>query len=173
VHRDLKPENVMILAAPDGRDEIKIMDFGLAKVLDSGTGATESATIVGTAMGTLGYMSPEALIGGPVDERADIFAIGVMLVETIVGVRPFAGQSPQATLAALLHGEYHLPGDSPESRALDAIAQRCLAKDPRDRYGSATELAKDLIPALASGADVPARGAASTPDAPTVGEITR
>jgi tRNA A-37 threonylcarbamoyl transferase component Bud32 len=138
VHRDLKPENVMIVAAPDGHEEIKIMDFGLAKVLDAGTGATESVTIAGTAMGTLGYMSPEALTGGPVDERTDIFAIGVMLVETIVGARPFAGHSPQATLAAQLHGEYHLPGDSAEARALDAIAQRCLAKDPRDRYGSET-----------------------------------
>ena len=148
VHRDLKPENVMIVDTPGG-DELKVMDFGLAKVLDAGTGATESVSVAGTAMGTLGYMAPEVLTGGVVDERADIFAVGVMVVETLVGARPFGGQHPQEILAALLQGEYHLPGDSAEIRALDAVVQRCLAKDPRDRYGSAAELAKDLVSTLA------------------------
>ena len=101
-------------------------------------------SIAGTAMGTLGYMAPEVLTGGIVDERADIFAIGVMVVETLVGARPFGGQHPQEVLTALLQGEYHLPGGSAEIRALDAVVQRCLAKDPRDRYGSAAELAKDF-----------------------------
>src|SRR5439155_11558861 len=73
VHRDLKPENVMIVATPSGGDELKIMDFGLAKLLDSGTGVTETVTAAGMAMGTLGYMAPEVLTGGAVDERADIF----------------------------------------------------------------------------------------------------
>ena len=100
-------------------------------------------------MGTLGYMAPEVLIGGLVDERADIFAIGVMVVETLTGVRPFGGQTPEAILTALLRSEYHLPGTSAEIRALDTVVQRCVAKDARDRYGSAAELAKDLVPALA------------------------
>ena len=147
VHRDLKPENVMIVETPDG-DAVKIMDFGLAKVLHSGTGATESVSVAGTAMGTLGYMAPEALNGGVVDERADIFAIGIMVVETLVGARPFGGQNPHEILTALLRTEYHLPGGSAEIRALDAVVQRCLAKDPRDRYGSAAELAKALTPTL-------------------------
>ena len=73
---------------------LKIMDFGLAKVLDAGTGVTESVTMAGTAMGTLGYMAPEVLTGGLVDERADLFAIGVMVVETLTGLRPFTGQTP-------------------------------------------------------------------------------
>lgn len=148
VHRDLKPENVMIVDGPSG-DAVKIMDFGLAKVMDSGPGVTESVTAAGTAMGTLGYMAPEVLTGGAIDERADLFAIGVMAVETLTGARPFRGQTQQETLVALLHHEYHLPGQSPEVRALDAIVQRCLAKDPRDRYASAEELAADLIPAVA------------------------
>jgi hypothetical protein len=151
VHRDLKPENVMIVPAAGG-DAVKIMDFGLARVIDAGTGVTESVSLAGTALGTIGYMSPEALTGGLVDERADLFAIGVMAVETVTGTRPFTGQTPEQVLTALLRGEYHLPGTSPEIRALDAIVQRCLAKDPRDRYGSAAELACDLVPALASSA---------------------
>jgi eukaryotic-like serine/threonine-protein kinase len=166
VHRDLKPENVMIVEASgvDRRvspepgamqrataETLKIMDFGLAKVSDAGTGVTESVTIAGTAMGTIGYMAPEALTGGLVDERTDLFAIGVMVVETLTGMRPFTGHTPEQVLTALLSGEYHLPGISAETRTLDAIVQRSLAKDPRDRYGSAAELAADLVPALARG----------------------
>ncbi len=155
VHRDLKPENVMIVSpktnegAGEEADHIKIMDFGLAKVLDAGTGATESVTISGTALGTLGYMAPEALTGGLVDERTDLFAIGVMAIETVTGSRPFTGQTPEQVLTALLRSEYHLPGTGVEMRTLDAIVQRCIAKDPRDRYASASELARDLVPALA------------------------
>jgi len=152
VHRDLKPENVMIVEAKGGgdelKDELKIMDFGLAKVLDAGTGVTESLTKDGAVMGTFGYMAPEVFTGGPVDERADIFAIGVMTVETLVGERPFGGQTTHEILTTLLHSEYHLPGESIEIRALDAVVQRCLAKDPRDRYGSASEVAKELVPTL-------------------------
>ena len=151
VHRDLKPENVMIVEAPRGdqvKDELKIMDFGLAKVLGGGTGVTESLTQAGAVMGTFGYIAPEVFTGGPTDERADIFAVGVMVVETVAGALPFDGQTPHEMLSALLHGDYHLPGNSVEIRALDAVVQRCLAKDPRDRYGSADEVAGDLVPTL-------------------------
>lgn len=148
VHRDLKPENVMVVDTSGG-EALKIMDFGLAKVLDSGTGATESVSVAGTAMGTLGYMAPEVLTGGLVDARADIFAVGVMVVETLTGVRPFGGSTQQEILLALLQSEYHLPGDSAETRRIDDIVQRCVAKDPRDRYGTAANLATDLVPALA------------------------
>jgi hypothetical protein len=147
-----------------------IMDFGLAKVMDA-TGATESVTVA-TAMGTLGYMAPETLTGAVVDERADLFAIGVMVVETFVGARPFDGETPQAVLAAPLHSDYHLPGASPETRALDAVVRRCLAKDPRDRYGSAAELAKDLVPALARCGDVEARLGPAASRSPTRGGLT-
>src|SRR5262249_31291844 len=132
VHRDLKPENVMIVGG-----EVKIMDFGLAKVLNTGTDVTELVTVAGMAMGTFGYMAPEVLTGGAVDERADLFAVGVMIVETLVGARPFSGQTPQEILRAPLQSDYHLPGDSAAIQGLDAVVQRCLAKDSRDRYGSA------------------------------------
>src|SRR5215510_7676101 len=157
VHRDLKPENVMIVEA-GGADELKIMDFGLAKVVGSGAEVTESLTEAGAVMGTFGYIAPEVFTGGTVDERADIFAIGIMTVETLVGERPFGGQTPHEVLTTLLNSEYHLPGTSFEIRALDAVVQRCLAKDPRDRYGSASEVAKELVPALARCAGFEARG---------------
>ncbi len=169
VHRDLKPENVMIVEAAGGGDELKIMDFGLAKVVGGGTGISESLTEAGAVMGTLGYIAPEVFTGGPVDERADIFAIGVMVVETLVGARPFGGQTPHEVLTSLLHSEYHLPGESIEIRALDAVVQRCLAKDPRDRYGSATEVARVLVPTLARCADFQARPGVTIPGTPALG----
>jgi len=158
VHRDLKPENVMIVETAGGGEELKIMDFGLAKVLDGATGLSESLTQAGAVMGTFGYIAPEVFTGGAIDERVDIFAIGVMLVETLVGERPFLGQTSHEVLTAVLNSEYHLPGDSVEIRALDAVVQRCLAKDPRDRYGCVSEVAKELVPTLARCAGFEARG---------------
>jgi hypothetical protein len=169
VHRDLKPENVMIVEGPGRADELKIMDFGLAKVLDGGTGVTESLTKDGAVMGTFGYMAPEMFTGGPVDERADIFAIGVMTIETLVGERPFGGQTTHEVLTAVLNSEYHLPGESIEMRALDGVLQRCLAKDPRDRYGSATEVAKELVPALTRCARFEGRHIVTIPDTESPG----
>jgi serine/threonine protein kinase len=176
VHRDLKPENVMIVSPkPDDKqraeaDELKIMDFGLAKVLEAGTGVTESVSVAGQAMGTLGYMAPEVLTGGVVDERADIFAIGVMVVETLTGSRPFRGSTQQEIFLALLQSEYHLQGESAEIRALDVILQRCLAKDVRDRYSAAAELAKDLVPALARCRGFGGPHHLTMSDSPTLGE---
>jgi eukaryotic-like serine/threonine-protein kinase len=130
---------------------------------------SESLTEAGMVMGTLGYIAPEVFTGGPVDERADIFAIGVMVVETVVGARPFDGQTPHEIITTLLHSDYHLPGESPEIRALDAAVQRCLAKDPRDRYGSASEVAAELVPVLARCAGLDACHGVTIPDAPVLG----
>src|SRR5215472_12567275 len=169
VHRDLKPENVMIVQAAGGVDELKIMDFGLAKVVGGGTGISESLTEAGAVMGTFGYIAPEVFTGGPVDERADIFAIGVMAVETFVGARPFDGQTPHEIITSLLHSDYHLPGESFEIRALDAVVQRCLAKDPRDRYSSAAEVATELVPTLARCAGLEAGYGVTIPNTPASG----
>ena len=91
------------------------------------------------------------------------------VAETVTGARPFTGQTVEQSLTAVLHGEYHLPGASPQIRHLDAVVQRCIAKDPRDRYGSAAELVTDLIPALASCGAVSTPEGASASDAPTLG----
>jgi hypothetical protein len=166
IHRDLKPENVMIVPAGQMGERLKIMDFGLAKVHEAGTGVSETLTVAGVAMGTLGYMSPEELAGTPVDARADIFAVGVMLVESLTGARPFAGRTPQEIIASLLQTDYHLPGESAEAQVLDAIIGRCLAKEPHDRCSSAAGLAVDLLPALVQYAGSAAQGPASA-DLPT------
>ena len=110
------------------------------------------------------------LTGGLVDERADLFAVGVMLVETLTGTRPFGGATQQEILLALLQGECHLPGDLAETRLLDAIVQRCLAKDPRDRYGSVADVAKDLVPALGRSVGFGAHRASTISESPTLGD---
>ena len=159
----------MILETAGGADDLKIMDFGLAKVLSGEKSVSESLTEAGVVMGTFGYIAPEAFSGGPVDERADIFAIGVMVVETVVGARPFRGQTPHEIITSLLHSEYHLPGSSIEIRALDAVLQRCLAKDPRNRYCSATEVATELVPTLIRCADFDAHRGVTVPDTSALG----
>jgi serine/threonine protein kinase len=148
VHRDLKPGNVIAQQAGSPALMVKILDFGLAKLDSADRLASETMTAPGAVMGTLGYMSPEQLLGVEVDHRADLFAIGVMLVETLTGVRPFQGDTYGELSRALLHDAYHLPRSTPEAVALDSLLQRCLTKDARDRVSSAAELRRDLIPAL-------------------------
>ena len=127
VHRDLKPEN--ILRTGDGN--VKILDFGIAQFTDR---TLTQLTVAGAVMGTPAYMAPEQLAGGDVDFRADHYAIGVLLVEMTTGVHPFAsGSIPRA----------------PIPEPLNAIANRCMARDPRDRYGSTRELLAALESASA------------------------
>jgi tRNA A-37 threonylcarbamoyl transferase component Bud32/GAF domain-containing protein len=148
VHRDLKPGNVIAQQAGSPAFRVKILDFGLAKLDSADRLASDSMTAPGAVMGTLGYMSPEQLLGGEVDHRADLFAIGVMLVEVLTGRRPLQGDNYGELSGALLHDTFHLPRPTPEAVALDAILQRCLAKEARDRVSSAAELRRELIPAL-------------------------
>lgn len=161
VHRDLKPENVIGRHDDASRQTVKILDFGLAKFrpLDSATSGTLTAS--GVVVGTFGYMAPEQLLGKDVDERTDIFALGVMLAEMLTGQRPFAGDTYAELLRAVLLDSYHLPRTSLQSRTLDQLLQRCLAKEPHDRPASMGEL-RDIIPALRA---CPPLNAA-TPDSP-------
>jgi Tol biopolymer transport system component len=147
VHRDLKPSNILI--TPKGG--VKLLDFGLAKLGSSDTPLDDAAltrgiTAAGTILGTLHYMSPEQLQGGVADARSDIFAFGLVLYEMLTGKRAFDGASAASIIAAILER----PAPSVAAVApsvLDRLLQRCLAKDPDERWQSARDVkaALDLI----------------------------
>jgi serine/threonine-protein kinase len=99
-------------------------------------------------MGTFGYMSPEQLTGGEVDERSDLFSIGVIVVEALTGQRPFTGATYHELLTNILQKPFHLDHTSPEAERLDAVLQKCLAKDRAARFNSAAEMQAELIPAI-------------------------
>lgn len=138
VHRDLKGSNVMVTR--DGR--VKVLDFGLAKRLsgkEAEATSTQGLTEAGTVMGTLAYMAPEVLRGEPADPRADLWALGVLLYEAVAGVLPFQGKTGFETSSAILReSPAPLPPRAPAG--LRAIVQRCLAKDPAERYARAGEV---------------------------------
>lgn len=144
IHRDLKPSNIMV--PPDGR--VRVLDFGIAKLNapvtaafgDTTTRAT--ATAPGAVLGTAGYMSPEQAEGRPLDARSDIFSLGALLYEMTSGRRPFKGDSPMATMAAVLGSEPaplgELRRDVPPELA--RLIMRCLRKDPARRVQSMADL---------------------------------
>ena len=152
IHRDLKPDNILISKGEDNQIEVRLLDFGLAKItlpeLMEMNSATAAVTTPGTVVGTFGYMSPEQLMGTGVDERSDLFSLGVMVVEVLTGSRPFAGKTYPELLTSILQESFHLPTDSPEAEHLDAVLQKCLAKDRDDRFASAGAMQKELIPAI-------------------------
>jgi hypothetical protein len=165
VHRDLKPENVLVIAGAQGNAMLKILDFGLAKLEAGETTESTALTAAGAVLGTIGYMSPEQLKGEAVDERADIFSLGVMIVEALTGARPFQGATQHELVRAILQGDWRLPGDSEEIRALDHALQRCLARDRDRRYRTIEEMQQAVIPAIRQilpFASVPESGPAGT-----------
>jgi predicted Ser/Thr protein kinase/WD40 repeat protein len=149
LHRDLKPDNVMV--SKDGF--VKILDFGLAKLgaaTFDGVSELETAARPGTSpgavMGTVGYMSPEQASGRPVDFRSDQFSLGAVLYEMVTGTRPFVRKTSAETLVAIIREEPEDPGKlNPRSPApLRWLIERCLEKDPEDRFSSTRDLARDL-----------------------------
>jgi serine/threonine protein kinase/Tol biopolymer transport system component len=143
-HRDLKPANVMI--SNDGR--VKVLDFGLAKQQSSENFQTQTvhATAEGKILGTVAYMSPEQAQGKAVDQRSDIFSLGIVLFEMATGERPFKGDSSVSVLSSVLKDTPPLVTDlRPElPREIARIIRHCLAKDPEARYQSAKDLRNDL-----------------------------
>jgi serine/threonine-protein kinase len=164
VHRDIKPGNIMVLA--DGR--VKIMDFGIARLNES-TVKTQTGVLLGSPQ----YMAPEQIIGQPLDHRADIFSLGLVLYEMLTGTKPFAGEDiPELTFKVA-----NLPAAPPSHLApdlppvIDFIIARALKKKPDERYASAAEMAKDLHAAMdevraAEAASGERASAATVPDMP-------
>ena len=147
VHRDLKPDNVLITRANDSVS-VKLLDFGIAKSRVSDLADSATHTLPGTVLGTLGYMPPEQLAGAGADERSDLFAVGVMLHESLAGERPFKGR----TLLELLHAMHQTrPALPPGLAACDALARahaRSLAPRPEDRFATAEEMRREVVAAL-------------------------
>src|SRR5215510_5605428 len=182
VHRDIKPDNILLSGGA-----ATVADFGIAKAISSARQETsEGLTTLGTSIGTPAYMAPEQVAGDPnVDHRADIYSLGCVAYEMLTGQAPFAGKSPQQTLAAHVMEkpvplDERRPGLPP---SLVAAVNRCLEKEPANRPQSAADLVSELeatgtpeivapasragakrrIPAWAIGALVVALGAAAIP----------
>jgi serine/threonine-protein kinase len=148
IHRDVKPENVLLRTVPEGRGSgehseklVKLTDFGIAKLLDA-----QGVTSTGQVLGSPAHMAPEQIEGGDVSARSDVFGLGVLLYECMVGKLPFDGKNPAQVLRRVLEGAF-----TPTERArptigagLGAVVDRALAKDAKDRFASTLDVAEAL-----------------------------
>ncbi|MCB9563643.1 MAG: serine/threonine protein kinase [Kofleriaceae bacterium] len=174
LHRDLKPDNIMLIRRGGDPDWVKVLDFGLAKLIEGAGGTVFSMAALtqkDLVFGTPEYMAPEQAMGQTLDARADLYALGATLVEMLTGRPPFIDDSPMRLLAKHVKAEPPSLGELAPALAplieLDRVVRRCLAKRPELRPSSADELAAELrtlvatLPASAGGARVPAQVATS------------
>ncbi|MCA8925396.1 MAG: serine/threonine protein kinase [Planctomycetes bacterium] len=134
LHRDLKPANLLLEIDRAGRDHVKVCDFGLAKLLDEQDGG--ELTGQHSVLGTPAYMAPEQASGSAADERSDLYQVGVILYEFLVGVRPFAGSTQELLFKQIMAAPP--PLDPSFSAGVRQVVARALAKKPADRYASAS-----------------------------------
>lgn len=172
VHRDLKPANLMVVDPDTPYEKIKVMDFGLAKLLDDGTGKSMykmNDTGTDFAVGTPGYISPEQVKGEEMDHRSDLYSVGIILFELLTGRLPFAREETMDVLLA--HATEAPPRFEAVGAAgwvpaeIEAVVMSCLAKNPADRPNSAMDLAEHFNRALArANGDLPPEETAQEPN---------
>jgi len=176
VHRDLKPENIYLETRPGNPEFVKILDFGIAKVMRGDSIDPQSAqlTATGQTLGTLEYMSPEQLMGKPLDGRSDVYALGVLAYEMITGRLPFPDAKGPAGLITAQLKQTPLPPSQAQSQATlppaaDRAILKCLEKDKTNRYPDVSALALALNEVMAQPA--PAPPVAPVPPVAAVGSV--
>lgn len=146
VHRDLKPSNIMVRTDENGTDVVKVIDFGVASILQVTDTNSTSLTQTGDVFGTPLYMSPEQCRGEQVDKRGDIYSLGCVMYETLTGSPPFPGKNAvKVVLSHLKERPSQMPANVPEE--LSKIVMQCLEKNQEDRFQTVDEVLQDLIAA--------------------------
>ncbi len=182
VHRDLKPSNIFLVKREDGTDRAMILDFGVAKLADAKGNITHTGSLVGTPA----YMAPEQALGAStVDHRADVYAVGAVLYHMLTGQPPYGDEDATTTLMGLLKGEPPRARSIEKSipEALEAVLERAMAREPKNRIPTADALASELAPFASATyigtlsseiALAPMRPESLRPSAagPTIGELT-
>jgi serine/threonine-protein kinase len=170
IHRDLKPENVWVATPAHEESFAKVLDFGIAKLLDNPAG---KSTQTGAAMGTPRYMAPEQCMGKAVDHRADIYSLGVILYEIFAGVVPFRGESFGELIYKHMSETPEPPSKHrPVAPELEKLILSCLEKDPAKRPESAKELGRLLEQALPEGGEPVAKGRTAVLGEPVPPSVT-
>ena len=159
VHRDLKPDNIFVTSGGDGEDFVKLLDFGVSKMLSPKSGSVY--TKEGTLLGTPAYMAPEQAKGRKsIDHRIDIYAMGVILYEIMTGQKPYRGDSPKETVFEIITKPFLSPGriNPTITEEMEKVIHKAMAKDPRARFGSALEMQKAFRQAQGIPSIPPVRG---------------
>ncbi|MCP4602435.1 MAG: serine/threonine protein kinase [Proteobacteria bacterium] len=148
IHRDMKPGNVFLFKDAQGRQVVKLLDFGIAKIQGALLEGDQGLTKTGTVLGTPHYMSPEQARGKPIDARIDVWAVGVMMYEMLSGQLPYTGKSYNEILGEILLESAPSLGEvAPDlNRDLVAIVEKAMAKDRDQRYASAADMIRALLP---------------------------
>jgi len=162
VHRDIKPENIYLEPRPQP-DFVKVLDFGIAKIVSGDQAGGPALTAVGQTLGTLEYMSPEQLMGQPLDGRSDLYALGILAYEMLTGALPFPAKTPGEMITGHLKTVPKPPSQAAPERGisplLDSIVLKLCEKSRDARYRDTAELRADLARVVAGETKAPATAA--------------